>query len=97
MSAPSRLLDTHPRLGMALLAAYWEADKTGDWPGERVCEVLSITYERERCAVCGALERRHVIRARLLVGMNAGHRSVHYWQRRTCCHASTLSNYRRPW
>lgn len=95
--APSMLLDTHPRIGDAAFIAYWEADRTELWNGQRVSEVIHHDYRRAACEHCGALERRHVVKDRLLVGPNAGIILTHYWQRKTCVHGSVLSNYRVPW
>lgn len=95
-SAPTDLLDTDPVLGKEAFAAWWEADKTGDYPGQRVSEVLSHDYERATCSRCGAVERRHTIKDRMLVGVNKGHVATHYWQRCENGHGC-MSNYRRPW
>jgi hypothetical protein len=96
--APTELLDSHPRLGRAQFIAWWESDLTGDYPGEQFCEVLSYRYERGACRLCGALERRHIITDRLLVGCNPGHvRTIWRYDRPRCRHGAGLSNYRNPW
>ncbi len=92
------LLDTHPRLGLAQLQARWEMDVTGEYPGQRFCEIIRAAYGVGRCRHCGAVEHRHVIVSRLLVGPNAGTMQTHYRMDRACEHGpSYLSNYRRPW
>ena len=92
------LLDTYPRLGLAALQARWEMDVTGEYPGQRFCEIIRAAYRRARCCHCGGPEHRHVITSRILVGPNAGTVQTHYRMDRSCRHGPTyLSNYRRPW
>lgn len=98
VASPRELLDSHPLLGRAQFIAYWETDLTGDYPGQRFCEVLRYRYDRAVCPVCGGLERRHVITDRLLVGCNKGTvRTTWRYTRDECGHGSGLCNYRAPW
>lgn len=91
------LIDTHPRIGRAMFVARWEEDKTGDWPGQRFCEVLRHDYAKGTCSECGAFEQRHTIVDRLLVGVNSGSLRTTYRLHRSCEHPDVLSNYSRPW
>lgn len=96
MTPPTTLLDTHPRIGLAAWQSWFEHDMTGDYPGERVKEIVSHDYERARCK-CGGVERRHVTRSRLLVGPNLG--QMAFFAHCTCdrCGHGHGSNYRIPW
>lgn len=87
MTAPSRLLDTHPRIGRAAFEAHWEQEMSS--------EILDHRYERAHCAECGAVERCHRITDRLLAGPNAGSVATWLWRRPECAHRSAcLSSYR---
>lgn len=91
------LIDSHPRLGLALWEARWEQDCTGDYPGRQFCEILRHRVSMGACRMCGAPERRHVVTDRMLVGCNTGEVRTTWIYDRACAHGSGLSNYRCPW
>jgi hypothetical protein len=94
----SRLVDTHPRLGVAAWQARWEQDITGDRPaGTRFCEILSHETTIGRCGACGAPEERHIVTDRMLVGCNAGQVRRTWLIDRDCPHGRVLSTWRQPW
>jgi ribosomal protein L40E len=92
------LIDSHPRIGLAQWERRFEQDCTGDCPGQRFCEILHHDFSIGVCNKCGARERRHAVRYRLLVGCNAGEVcQLWLFDRPACAHGSESSNYCVPW